>query len=68
MLIANSFHVFAFLHIRTGASKVTLKTCQKTNLVSTRALPRNRLASTKIIFFLARLPGMEGKCWSHHGP
>ena len=50
------FHDVFLSHVGIGASKVAIKTCRKTNLAGTRALPRNRVANTKIIFVLARSP------------
>ena len=42
-------------HVGIPYTRLFIESCRQTNLAGTRALPRNRVANTKIIFVLARL-------------
>ena len=43
-------------HVGISYTRLFMESCRQTNLAGTRASPRNRVANTKIIFVLARLP------------
>ena len=52
--LANNTEVTS--HVGISYTRLFIESCRQTNLAGTRASPRNRVANTKIIFVLARLP------------